>query len=212
MSLQVTAALGAVMAALITAFLSHSGSLGGAGQSTGAGESTLLNPEALAFFILTLLFLYALVQTLITANYIYHTFQIHILGVTFDQLAPAVIGAVEEGIKQMQTGDKTPTSRWLKTGWLFVRSCQPLIPAVSALLGWPAFFYFLFVMECTPPNWPSCFMASAGVVILLIILLSRLHKQMEELAIYEIRDGIRRRNARVSGPTHETSAIEADSP
>ena len=179
-SLQVTAALGAVIAALITAFLSHPVASGGAAQAATAGASNLLSPEGLVSFIRGFLFLYAFVQTMITANYIYHTFQIHILGLIYDQLAPGFSNRIAQGIRQAEMDHMRLPLFARRFGWAFVNSCQPLIPAFSALLAWPASFYFLWVQDRTPPHWSSFAIASLGVTLLfgtLLVLLSKAHER-----------------------------------
>lgn len=192
MSLQVNAALGAVIAVFITAYFSHLDSKGSAGQIARVGQITIAgqvtnanqiasvgqitiagqvtNVSQITIFGNTnatqadnaakagstrkkslliddvspellvggLLFVYALVQTLITLNYVYHTFQIHLFHVRFKQLAPRLSEFNYAEIKQTQT--ESLMFRW---GWRVVKWSQPWIPAISASLGWLAFLYIL---------------------------------------------------------------------
>jgi len=181
MSLQVTAALGALMAALITAFLSRSSS------SASTSQPALLRVDSLTIFIRGLFALYALIQTLITANYIYHTFQTHIMHVLRERFAPRLAEDIHAGVQNKEEDAGVPPSgwraRWLKGGWLLVRYSQPLIPSCSAILGWLVFLWSVLVWPSM--TWGWFLLVSVPVVCIPFLVLRWLHKNMDQFARYE---------------------------
>ena len=150
MSLQVTAALGTAIAALMIAYLSKSGS------STGSGQSSLLTTGSVVSFIRALLFLYALIQSLITANYIYQTYQTFLLDLVYSQLTLQVAESVKAGIAGKVNSEFSPSRQpgwWLHLGWRVVTRSQPLIIGGLAFLGWVAFLWSILVWRSTASHW-----------------------------------------------------------
>jgi len=176
MSIQVTAALGTAIAALIIAMLSKSD------PSTGAGQSTLLTFNSVVRFISALFCLYAVVQSLIIANYIYQTLQVLLLELGYAPLHDKIVQSSQPSIIKQIDRELSPSRQpgaWLRRGHWVATHSQPLIIYSSAFLGWVAFFLSILI-------WPS---AISPWFLLLIIPASfsfgafyLLHANMKKLA------------------------------
>jgi hypothetical protein len=190
MSLRITEILGAAIAAMISAK---------------ASKSLGLSSEFIESLTFGLIILYALIQTLITANYIYHTFQVWIVDIQKDQLVPQVYEVMRVGV--LQTKALRPLDWRVRAGLRFVRSCQPLIPAFSAIFGCVACLYYKSVWQSPSlSSWALFVIGSLFVFVLYGIPLKWLQEHMKELAVYDVRGGLCSDKSKDTGQTGEPSA------
>jgi hypothetical protein len=193
MSLHITEILGAGIAALIAASFTDS-------------KFALLKPNSIQHFITYLLFLYALLQTLITLNYIHHTFQTHLLNLRFGELTRVLNESNLEDIRNNEMVPRRfPPSWWhlrrygLAIDHFLVASSQPMIPSTSTILGWTGFLVSIldpglvswlleqFKSILFPRSSPSHLDVFLIVLVLAIAagaLLICLHNNMGKLALY----------------------------
>lgn len=179
MSIQVTAAFGTAVAALIIAWLSKSA------PSAGADQSNLLTSGYVARLITALVFLYAFVQSLILANYVYQTFQVGLIEHVCDPLTREIWQFIDSyTLKQSdrEFSSSRQQGACLRGGWLVATSSQPLIIYCSAGLGWLSFFFSSFVWPSRISLWFLPFFIAPSCSIWLLWLI---HRHIRKLAQYE---------------------------